>query len=112
MIQEAAVSLRTRVSQQFKPGLTALVFLFGLGLVSGIAYACVNNVLVLWQVLIPIGSFYNNLQSGNIDLPWAAIAGFVDVMAVMFAAVWLGHRHELRAVSQPQAKSPVPTART
>jgi hypothetical protein len=30
------------------------VFLFALGLVYGIAYACVNNVLVLWPVLIPI----------------------------------------------------------
>src|SRR5215211_7504949 len=44
------------------------VFLFGLGLAYGIAYACVNNVLVLWPVLIPNGSFYNNLQA-SIDLP-------------------------------------------
>jgi len=47
-----------------------MVFLFGLGLVYGIAYACVNNVMVLWPVLIPIGSFYNNMRSGGIDLPW------------------------------------------
>ena len=39
-----------------------MVFLFGLGLVYGIAYACVNNVLVLWPLLIPIGSFFNNLH--------------------------------------------------
>jgi hypothetical protein len=63
-----------------------MAFLFALGLVYGIAYACVKNVLVLWPLLIPIGSFFNNLQSGGIDLPWAAIAGFVDVMAVMAAA--------------------------
>jgi uncharacterized protein len=57
----------------------------------------VNNVLVLWPLLIPLGSFYNSLQSGEIDLPWASIAGFVDVMAIMFAAVWLAHRRERRA---------------
>ena len=108
----AAAALYALYHVGYGMGMREMVFLFGLGLVYGIAYACVNNVLVLWPVLIPIGSFYNNLQSGDIDLPWAAIAGFVDVMAVMFAAVWLGHRHELRAVSQPQAKSPVPTART
>jgi uncharacterized protein len=108
----AAAALYALYHVGYGMGMREMVFLFGLGLVYGIAYACVNNVLVLWPVLIPIGSFYNNLQSGNIDLPWAAIAGFIDVMAVMFAAVWLGHRHELRAVSQPQAKSPVPTART
>jgi hypothetical protein len=49
-------------------------------------------------VLIPLGSFYNNLQSGGFELPWAAIAGFVDVMAIMFAAIWMAHRRERRAV--------------
>jgi membrane protease YdiL (CAAX protease family) len=83
-----------------------MVFLFGLGLVYGIAYLCVNNVLVLWPLLIPIGSFFNNLQSGNIDLPWAAIAGFVEVMAIMGAAIWLAHRHERRAVRQAPEKPP------
>jgi hypothetical protein len=63
-----------------------MAFLFALGLVYGIAYACVKNVLVLWPVLIPLGSFYNNLQSGGIELPWTFIAGFVDVMAIVFAA--------------------------
>jgi CAAX protease family protein len=72
----------------------------------------VKNVLVLWPVLIPIGSLYNNLQSGGIDLPWAAIAGFVDVMAIMFAVIWLARRRECRAASQPQKESPTPAART
>lgn len=70
-----------------------------------------NNVLVLWPVLIPIGSFYNNLRSGGIDLPWAAIAGSVDVMAIMFAVVWLAHRRERRAASQKLKESLTPTAR-
>jgi membrane protease YdiL (CAAX protease family) len=91
-------------------GAQEMVFLFGLGLVYGIAYLCVNNVLVLWPLLIPIGSFFNNLQSGNIDLPWAAIAGFVDVTAIMFAAIWLAHRRERRAVSQSQEKPRIPAA--
>jgi uncharacterized protein len=77
-------------------GMREMVFLFALGLVYGIAYACVNNVLVLWPLLIPLGSFYNSLQSGEIDLPWAAIAGFVDVMAIMVTAIWLAHRRERR----------------
>jgi uncharacterized protein len=92
-------------------GLGEMAFLFALGLVYGIAYACVKNVLVLWPVLIPLGSFYNNLQSGSIELPWASIAGFVDVMAIMFAAIWLAHRRERRAVTQ-LTKSPTPAART
>jgi hypothetical protein len=92
-------------------GAGEMVFLFALGLLYGIAYACVNNVLVLWPVLIPIGSFYNNLQSGGIELPWAAIAGFVDDMAIMLAVIWLAHRRERRAVGQPSQKPPIPAAR-
>jgi membrane protease YdiL (CAAX protease family) len=94
----AAAALYALYHVGYGMGMGEMAFLFGLGLVYGIAYACVNNVLVLWPVLIPLGSFYNNLQSGGIDLPWAAIAGFVDVMAIMFAAIWLAHRRERRAV--------------
>jgi membrane protease YdiL (CAAX protease family) len=101
----AAAALYALYHVGYGMGAREMVFLFGLGLVYGIAYACVKNVLVLWPVLIPIGSFYNNLQSGGIDLPWAAIAGFVDVMAIMFAAVWLAQRRERRAVRQPPQKS-------
>ena len=94
----AAAALYALYHVGYGMGIREMVFLFGLGLLYGIAYACVKNVLVLWPVLIPIGSFYNNLQSGGIELPWAAIAGFVDVMAIMFAAVWIAHRRERRAV--------------
>jgi uncharacterized protein len=94
----AAAALYALYHVGYGMGMREMAFLFGLGLVYGIAYACVNNVLVLWPVLIPIGSFYNNLQSGEISLPWAAIAGFVDVIAIMVAAIWLAHRRERRAV--------------
>jgi CAAX protease family protein len=91
-------------------GLAEMAFLFALGLVYGVAYACVNNVLVLWPVLIPLGSFYNNLRSGEIELPWAAIAGFVDVMAIMLTVMWLARRRERRKVDQPVTQPPIPAA--
>jgi hypothetical protein len=92
----AAAALYALYHVGYGMGLGEMAFLFALGMVYGIAYACVNNVLVLWPLLIPLGSFYNSLQSGEIDLPWASIAGFVDVMAIMFAAVWFAHRRERR----------------
>jgi uncharacterized protein len=91
-------------------GLKEMAFLFALGLVYGVAYACVNNILVFWPLLIPLGSLYNNLRSGGIELPWAAIAGFVDVMAIMLTVIWLARRRERRKVDQPPA-SPIPAAR-
>ena len=54
-----------------------MVFLFGLGVVYAIAYRLTENVLVLWPLLIPMGSFYAQLDSGDLveELPWASIAG-------------------------------------
>ena len=107
----AAAGLYALYHVGYGMGVREMVFLFALGMVYGIAYACVNNVLVLWPVLIPLGSFFNNLQSGGFELPWLSIAGFVDVMAVMFTAIWLAHRRERKAVSQPRQESLTPAAR-
>ena len=69
-----------------------MIFLYGLGVGYAVAFAMVRNVLVLWPLLTPLGSFFNNLNSGEIELPWAAILGFVDVLGLMVASVWLGRR--------------------
>jgi len=75
-------------------GMDEMTFLFGLGVVYAIAFRVVGNVLVLWPLLTPLGAFFNNLEAGDITLPWAAIAGFVDVLAVMATVLWLATRHE------------------
>ncbi|MBP1135970.1 membrane protease YdiL (CAAX protease family) [Arthrobacter sp. PvP023] len=77
-----------------------MVFLFGLGVVYAVAFALVRNVLVLWPLLTPLGSFFNNLNSGDIELPWEAILGFADVLGLMAAAVWLGHRRIRKAAGR------------
>lgn len=77
-------------------GADEMVFLFGLGVVYAIAFRLVANVLVLWPLLTPLGAFYNNLDAGDIDLPWASIAGFADVAVVMAVAVWVTSRHHTK----------------
>lgn len=74
-----------------------MVFLFGLGVVYATAYRLVTNVLVLWPLLTPLGAFYNNVDAGDIDLPWASIAGFVDVAVLMALAIWLTDRRAVRS---------------
>ena len=79
--------------------MTDILFLTGLGLVYAVAYRLVRNVLVLWPLLTPLGSFFANLEGGDIDLPWASLAGFGDVFAVMVLAVWLAARHIHRSAA-------------
>ena len=74
-------------------GSDQLVFLTGLGVVYAVIFALARNVLVLWPLLTPLGSFFNAVDTGDIDLPWASIAGFADVFALMAVALWLAHRH-------------------
>lgn len=71
-----------------------MLFLFGLGMVYAVAFAVVRNVLVLWPLLTPLGGFFANLDSGDIQLPWPAILGFADVLAVMATVVLLAARRE------------------
>jgi membrane protease YdiL (CAAX protease family) len=85
-------------------GIEEMWFLFGLGVVYAITFRLTRNILVLWPLLTPMGAFFNNLEGGDIDLPWASIAGFADVAGIMAAAVWLAHRHiQKRAASSTQS---------
>ncbi|SFN55061.1 CPBP family glutamic-type intramembrane protease [Mycetocola miduiensis] len=70
-----------------------LVFLFALGTVYASAYALVRNGLVLWPFLTPLGSFFNNVTNADIELPWASILGFLDVLGLMAGVLWLARRH-------------------
>lgn len=83
-----------------------MVFLFGLGVLYAVAFALVRNVLVLWPLLTPLGSFFNNLSRGDIELPWEAILGFADVLGLMVVAVWLGHRRLQRKNPRRQRRQP------
>jgi membrane protease YdiL (CAAX protease family) len=71
-----------------------LLFLTGLGVVYAAAFAIARNLVVLWPLLTPLGSFYANLEAGDIELPWASIAGFADVLALMLLGWWLMHRYQ------------------
>jgi uncharacterized protein len=77
-------------------GLEEMVFLTGLGVVYAVAFALSRSVLVLWPLLTPLGSFFAQLEAGDIELPWASIMGFADVLAGIVTAIWLAHRHEAK----------------
>ena len=69
-------------------GVSELWFLLALGVVYAVAFRLTTNVLILWPLLTPMGAFFNNLEAGEIDLPWASLMGFADVAMLMAAAIW------------------------
>jgi membrane protease YdiL (CAAX protease family) len=88
-------------------GAEEMIFLLGLGIVYAVAFRVASNILVLWPLLTPLGSFFAQLESGELagQLPWAAILGFADVIGLMAAAIWLAKRHE-RKLDRPSDEKP------
>ena len=87
-------------------GASEIVFLVGLGVVYAIAFRLVDNVLILWPLLTPLGAFFNNLEGGDIELPWASIAGFADVAMVMGAVVFFAWRHQRKRDATRPTRDP------
>jgi uncharacterized protein len=92
-------------------GAEEMVFLAGLGVVYAVAFSLARNLLVLWPLLTPLGSFFANLEAGDIELPWASIAGFADVLGLMVLALWLAWRHERKTRTTADTRPPTPVAR-
>ena len=80
-------------------GPSDMLFLFGLGVVYTVAYRVAGNLLAIWPLLTPLGSFFTQVRSGELagQLPWISILGFVDIVAVVAIVVALAARHERRA---------------
>jgi len=93
-------------------GAEEMTFLFGLGLVYALAYSASGSLLVLWPLLTPLGNLFAQLESGELAgrLPWAALIGFADVIAVFALAIWLARRRERKLLER--ASTPSDAART
>jgi membrane protease YdiL (CAAX protease family) len=87
-------------------GLSEIWFLLGLGVLYAIVYRLTSNILILWPLLTPMGAFFNNLNGGDIDLPWASLMGFADVAAVMAAVLWFAHRRMRKLQLSPSTDPP------
>jgi membrane protease YdiL (CAAX protease family) len=77
-------------------GLNEVLFLFGLGIVYAIAFRVAGSILVLWPLLTPLGSLFNQIQAGDIVMPMESILGFADLLVLMVGAIWFARRHERR----------------
>jgi membrane protease YdiL (CAAX protease family) len=65
-----------------------MLFLFGLGLVFGVAFRLTKNIFVLWPFYTPIGGLYTNLREG-LALPFEATYGFILTLGLMAGVITL-----------------------
>lgn len=89
----------------YEMGVEEMGFLFGLGLVYAAVFRLVSNILVLWPLLTPLGAFYNNLEAGDIELPWMSMLGFGEVLVAMIAVLAVAARyarHRVQAQTRPK----------
>jgi uncharacterized protein len=77
---------------------TEMVFLFGLGVVYTVAFRITGNVLAIWPLLTPLGGFFNQVHSGQLNgqLPWMSMLGFGDVLGVMAIVIVIAVRYQRR----------------
>ena len=78
----------------------------GWGVVYGVAFATARNLLVLWPLLVPLGSFVANLEAGIVPLRWASILSFGDVLVLIAVVIVLARSHERRRAA---IGTPTPT---
>lgn len=69
-----------------------MVFLFFIGIMFAAVFRLTRSVLILWPIFQPTGQLITLLSDG-LPLPLLAALGFVEVLAVMFALVWLANRY-------------------
>ena len=77
-------------------GANEILFLGGLGIVYAVAFRVAGSILVLWPLLTPMGSLFNEIQRGDIVMPLESMLGFADLLILMVAALWFARRHERR----------------
>jgi hypothetical protein len=81
-------------------GLNEVVFLAGLGIVYAVAFRLAGSILVLWPLLTPLGSLFNQIQAGDVVMPLESMLGFADLLVLMVAAIWFARRHERRQAAE------------
>jgi hypothetical protein len=74
--------------------------------VYAIAYRLTSNILVLWSLLTPLGGWFANPEAGDIQLPWASVLGFADVLGLMGLVIWLAYRHRRRLATEAHDELP------
>ena len=76
-----------------------MIFLFFIGLMFAVVFLITRNILILWPFFQPMGQLIT-LVKDQLSLPLVAALGFIEVLAVMLALVWLATWYYKRHVGR------------
>ena len=72
--------------------LSEMSFLFFIGVMYAVAFRLTKNIFLLWPIFQPMGQLVTLIKDG-LKLPLLASVGFLEVLIVMIALIWLGGRY-------------------
>lgn len=72
-----------------------IVFLFFIGILFAAVFRLTRSIFILWPVFQPMGQLVTLIEDG-LQLPLIAALGFLEVLVVMVALVWLANRYHRR----------------
>jgi uncharacterized protein len=88
--------------------LDEIVFLFFIGIMFAVIFRLTKNVFILWPVFQPMGQLVT-LVRDQLTLPLISTLGFVDILLVMLALVWLAGRYYAKQQKSSRAATSVQT---
>jgi membrane protease YdiL (CAAX protease family) len=80
-----------------------MLFLFWIGVMYATVFRLTKSVFILWPIFQPMGQLVTLVREG-LSLPILAALGFIEVLAVMGALLWVASRY-VRQRSHVLAKS-------
>jgi membrane protease YdiL (CAAX protease family) len=84
-----------------------IVFLFFIGVMFAVVFRLTKSVFILWPGFQPMGQLVTLIRDG-LTLPLISALGFVEVLIVMLALVWLAARYYKKhrpSISEPKSST-------
>ncbi len=86
--------------------LDEIEFLFFIGIMFAVIFRLTKNVFILWPIFQPMGQLVT-LVNDQLTLPLVSTLGFVDILLVMLALVWLAGRYYAKQQKSSQTATSV-----
>jgi membrane protease YdiL (CAAX protease family) len=76
-----------------------MIFLFFIGIMFAVIFRLTKSIFILWPIFQPMGQLITLIKD-KLILPLPATLGFIEVLILMLALVWLASRYHKKHAEQ------------